>query len=348
MNNGMRLFLLLLTVKAYSHSTLASGFAIRQSKNNDSMVVATTDDTNKTPKSKTSRLMRRFCELYPYHEWCRTNNNPNTTPPPTTTNHLETKIDVNNTTPNKIEVIEINTNFTSDEFGNETTDGNLNKHESTDSMVSSTETSPTTTVINNWPTREDDSFRTITFKEASETTPNDYDESTILTTTDSTDDAVSTPTTPESTTNYEPDSTAFTTTKVLHNVTVIETPASTEFSTTNEVVDNVTHIETTTSVPTNYTNFATASAEFKTSTKVLDNETLVETTTSILTDYTKSTITSTKLETTTEVLNNVTLIGTTTAVPTRHINIYNLISFIIKQIIMYFCNCFELNDILFY
>ncbi|XP_060868931.1 uncharacterized protein LOC132943828 [Metopolophium dirhodum] len=320
MNNGMHLLLFLLTVKAYSQSTLTSGFVIRQSRNNDYMVVATTADaTNKKPKPKLSRLIRRLCKLYPDHAWCRPNDSPNTTTSPTTTYHLETIINVNNTTPNKNEVIEVNTNSTSVEFGNETTNGNL----------SSTETSPTTTIINNWPARDNESFESITINSASETTLNDYDELTILPVTDYTDDAVNTSTTPEPTTNYEPDSTASTTTKVLYNATLIETPASipthypitsTEFATTNEVVDNVTLIETTTSVSTNYTNSATNTTKFVTITEVLNNVTLIGTTTVVPTRHTHYPITSTEFATTNEVVDNATRIETTTSVSTNYTN----------------------------
>jgi len=226
------------------------------------MVVAISAATNKKSNSNKSRLMRRFCKLFPDYEWCRTNDNPITSTSPTTTYHLETIIDANNTMPNKNEVIEINTNPTSVKFGNETTDG---KRESTYFMVSSTETSPTTTIINNWLTHDNKSLESININENFETTLNDYDELTTLPMKDYTDDVVSTPTTPESTTNYEPDFTASSTTKVL---------------------DNVTLTETTTSVPTDYTNSAITSTEFENITEVLDNVALIDTATAVHTSLT--------------------------------------------------------------
>lgn len=305
----MRLFLFLLTVEVYSQSTLASEFINRQSRNNDYKIVATTDATNKKSNSITSHLMRRFCKLHPNFKWCRTNDNPNTTTFPTdTTYSSETTINVNYTTPKKNEVIEINTNSTySVEFRNETT--------------------PTTTIINDWRTRDIESLESTTIKAASEADLNDYDEFTLLPVTDYTDDAVSIPTTPESTTNCEPNNTASTTTKVLYNTTLIDTPAS---------------------ISTGHTHYPNTSIEFPTTDEAVDNVTLIETTTSVLTDYTSSAITSTEFKTTTEVLNDVTLIGTTMAVPTRYTNICHLIFFIIKQIIKYFYNYLKLNDILFY
>lgn len=304
----MRLFLFLLTVEVYSQSTLASGFINRQSRNNDYKIVATTDATNKKFNSKTSHLMRRFCKLHPNFKWCRTNDSPNTTTFPTdTTYSSETTINVNYTTPNKNEVIEINTNSTSVEFGNETT--------------------PTTTIINYWHIRDNKSLESTTIKAASETALNDYNEFTLLPVTDYTDDDVSIPTTPESTTNCEPNNTVSTTTKVLYNTTLIDTPAS---------------------IYTGHTHYPNTSNEFSTTDEAVDNVTLIETTTSVLTDYTSSAITSTEFKTTTEVLNDVTLIGTTMEFPTRYTNICHLIFFIIKQIIKYFYNCLKLNDILFY
>jgi len=223
----------------------------------------TIHNLNKKFNLKTSRLMRRFCKLFPDYKWCQTNANPNNT-----IISNSTSITNVSTISNKDEVIKTNTNYTSIEFGNEiTNDGNVSNHESTYFMVSSTETSPTTTVLNNWTTRDNESFELTTTNAASETiTLDDYEDLTTLPMTDNTDDEVSTPTTPESITNYESDSTASTTTEVLDNVTIIETSAasvstgntnstidSTEFATTTEVMDNVTVNGITTEVSKLYT-----------------------------------------------------------------------------------------------
>lgn len=344
MNDSMHLFLFLLTVKAYSQFTLASGFDIRLPGNNDPMAVTTIDIMNKTYELKTSRMVRKFCKLFPYYKGCRTDDNPSTT----TFNSIPT---IN---------IETNTNSTFVKFGNETTDCNVSNHKSTYFIASSTETSPTTTIINNWTTRDDESIELITINTASETTLNDDENLTTLPTKDYTDDEVRIPTTLESTTNYEPNITASVTTKVFDNVTLIDTPTtevstsytnstidSIDFATTTEALDNVTIIETTASVFTDYTNSKIDSTEFPTTTEVLDNVTIIETPISAVstTGYTNSTIGSIEFVTTTEPLDNVTLIGTTTEVSTLYTDIYHKISLIIKNIIKYFNTYFKLNDI---
>ena len=317
MINGMRLFLFLLTVRAYSQSTLASGFVIR---NNDFMPIATADISNKKSNSNLSHMMRSFCKLHPLYVWCR---NPNTTTSPTVT----------------------------------TEDGNVHIIRVKNVTVSDTVTSPTTTIINNWSTSDYDSLDLVTNNATSETTIttiiNDHDELITSPMTYYTDDMVSTPTTLKSTTNYELNNTTSTDdTNILNNVIPIETTASvstdytnstissTESTTATKALDDVTLIETTTSVSTDYTDSPITSTESAATTQVLNNGTVIGTTVSAPTRHTDSANISNESTTTTKVLNNVSF-GVTMAVPTCHIDIiYSLISLLFK----YFCDCFKLHN----